>query len=64
MEGTRLLSTVIKREATVLAYNDVFLIVGIMALVALGLLLCHMALNVWLRQRAAATAPPGGPLPN
>ncbi|WP_218821924.1 MFS transporter [Haematobacter genomosp. 1] len=64
VEGTRLLSSVIKREATVLAYNDVFLIVGIIALIALGLLLGHMALNAWLRRRAAATAPPGGALPN
>lgn len=58
VEGTRLLSQVVTREATILAYNDAFSLMAGIAVFAATILLCHMALNHYLRRKAAIAASP------
>ncbi|WP_328703016.1 MFS transporter [Arenibaculum pallidiluteum] len=55
-QGLALLSQQATREANVLAYNDMFLLVAAIAAVALAALLVHMAVLA-LGRRAAAPAP-------
>ena len=65
VQGTAQLSQVVKREATVLAFNDVF---TLLSQIALGFF-CLALWRVWLKARqlkrealaAQATAPPTGP---
>ncbi|MDO9417552.1 MFS transporter [Pararhizobium sp.] len=55
-EGLALLSQQITREANVLAYNDAFLLLAVIATLALGALLLHLALKRLMQPPADAVA--------
>jgi MFS family permease len=55
-EGLALLAQQATREANVLAYNDVFQLIAVLALCALALLLLHAGYG-WLRARFSARQP-------
>lgn len=59
--GLSSLNTVVNREATVLAYNDLFFGIAVLATVALAALLIHMAILTLLDRRAAAMAAAAAP---
>ncbi|MEQ4573510.1 MAG: MFS transporter [Gammaproteobacteria bacterium] len=54
-EGVRLLGSVATREATVLAYNDVFLVIGSIAIATLAWFLWYL---FWRRLHGTDAAPP------
>ena len=56
-EGLALLASQATREATVLAYNDTFLLIAAVAALALACLLIHVALRAILARTAPAAAP-------
>jgi len=58
-QGAATLAQVVQREATVLAYNDVFLVIACVAAAALAILLGHWAL-IEHRKRRTVGAPANG----
>lgn len=55
-EGVSLLAQQATREATVLAYNDAFLLISLIAGLALAGLLTHLAFLQWKARSAAPAA--------
>lgn len=66
-QGIGVLSQAATREANILAYNDVFLLISIIATVLAGLIFLRAILAMWRARRAAAQgqppAPPPAPMP-
>lgn len=56
-EGVALLQQQVTQQATVLAYNDAFRLIGILALAALAALIIHMSIDALRSRLATATAP-------